>query len=667
MIVAMLVVAALLLVPGVGAALAVAPPGAISIEARIALAFGLGYALAASVALLLALAHVLHRPTFIAGIVLVTGAIWALALMRTSLRAHGSALAVQAREAPFALATGLALLLAIAVSRPFYPAARSLVIRSTWRYWSDGLEVASAGHVPAQTQQWGTEIPTTVSKVGLNAFEGGISFLLGPGPLAPIQAILVLTAVGLVAALLALGRELGLGIFSALVPVMTVLVPERLPLSHEISSDLKWYTAEDMGRMVAVCAVVAGIYAVRARDRWMPAAVTGALLAIGGLTHLVPVVIAGIMLAFYALAIVLADRGALGRVLKRAAVVAAVFGVVYVGSLGLSGGDLGFQRAGGAIFEGFPPNVDPTRSFTRGKFVPLLPKDDHFLISPTSIVRRLGEEVIDRSGSARLGLLLLAVLGVASAVMAFLLRPLLPVAAMAWGLLATILALALFFSFRYDTRVPGDFGVRRLYDYVVLVPALLVPALLEACTRPLARRRRLAAPALAGVVALLAVGAAYARVPSDRTLTRAAAGIAVIKRVKTFVPCDARMLSNARTAGTWEAWTGRRAVTEGHAPFLRPEVLERILPVLIAANEFFADPQANRAFLARERIQYLVVVKPQIWIGTNGGRVPAEGDAEAVASLPDVHQVFRDSRVAIFSVGSNAPTPGPGSPIRCPI
>ena len=145
-----------------------------SIE-RLALAFGLGYALVACVATALALAHALSRPAFIGCVVLVTAVVWALAFVRVSPRAHASALREQASEELFALLAGLALLLAVAVTRPFYPAELNLSIAAPWRYWADGLEVAAAGSVPSETGQWGTEIPTTVSKVIFNAFEGGVS------------------------------------------------------------------------------------------------------------------------------------------------------------------------------------------------------------------------------------------------------------------------------------------------------------------------------------------------------------------------------------------------------------------------------------------------------------------------------------------------------------
>ncbi|MGH3038125.1 MAG: hypothetical protein ACRDLZ_01760 [Gaiellaceae bacterium] len=660
------VVGTLLLVPGIGAALALARPGAISIETRIALAFGLGYGIVAGVATLLALAHAFTRPVFVIAVVVVTAAVWVLALRLASPRAHLVALREQARAAPYALAAGLALLVAVMIARWLHPAETSLAVRSSWRYWADGLEVAAAGHVPAETQQWGIEFPTTVSKVVLNSFEGGISMLLGPDPLPAMHAILVVAAVGFVAALLALGRELGLGVFAPLVPALVVLTPTQLPLSDEIARDLNWYTAEDVGRMAAFAALLAGMYAVRSRSR-AATVVTGLLLVAAGLTHLVPALIAGLMLTLYALALVIMDRHLLRHVLVTGAAMTAVFGVAYVGVIGASGGDLGFQRASGASFSGIPPRVDPTRALTRGRLAPYHRRKKDFLIPPRMLVKRYLDQTANRTGVSWYVLFALAALALASIPLVLYVRSFLPLVVIAWGLCGAILAVAFFFSYRYDTIVPGDWGARRLYDYAIFIPALLVPALLEALVRPLGRRSRVALPALALVAGLVAILAAVDRVPRDRELPIAQQGLAVIERVSETVPCGARMLSNARTAGTWQATTGRRAVTEGHAVYLRPEVMGRVLPVLISANRFFHDPSANRHYLDELDIEYLVVVKPGVWVGTAGGRRPREGDAEAIAALPGVEAVHRDPLVSIFSVGPSRADSGAPQPRWCPL
>jgi hypothetical protein len=657
---------ALLLVPGLGAALAAGAPGAMTIESRLALAFGLGYALVACVATLLALVHALSRPAFIGCVVLATAGVWALAFLRASLRAHLSALRGQARDEPFALAAGLTLLLAVALTRPFYPAELNLSFAAPWRYWADGLEVAARGGVPAESGQWGTEIPTTVSKVIFNAFEGGVSFLLGTDPLESMQGILAVTAVGLTAALLAVGRELGLRLLAPLVPALALFLPAWLPFARDFADDLDTYKAENVGRMVALCAVVAGIAYVRGRDRPALAAVAGALLAVAGLTHLVPALVAGLMLALYGIVAALMDRGVLRHVLVGAAATVAVFAASYLGVLGLAGGDLGFQRAtSSTTFTGVPPNIDPTRSFGRQRLVESAPQG-RFYIPPADLARTFASEAVPIEGSSGLAAPVLAALALATIGMVLVERALLPLGIVAWGVAVTLLAVGLFFSYRYATLIPANFGPRRLFGYTTLLPALVLPGFLEAVLRLLTRRSSLAVAVLPLVAGALGIGAAAAHIP-DRSLPRAEAGLSVIERVAKVVPCGARLLPNARTAGSWEATIGRRSIIEGMAPFLRPEVMAHVLPLLVDAREFFRRPRANRDFLARERVDYVVFVRPSPWIGTAGGIIPTDGDLGELDSLPELRPVLQDSAVSVFAVGGDIGTPAGAQPRRCPL
>jgi hypothetical protein len=491
---------------------------------------------------------------------------------------------------------------------------------------------------------------------------------MGPESLPVMHAILAVAAVGLVAALLALGHELGLGVFSPLVPVLVVLVPKGSPLGREMSHDLTHYTAENVGRMVAFCAVLIGIYALRTQARRAPAVIAGALLAAAGLTHGIPTLVAGAMLGLYGLGALVLDRKRLRGLAVRGAVVAAVFGVTYVGVVGLSGGTLGFEGAGRGSLSGFPPNVDPTRSFSRGKLVRPVRRHGHFLIPPRQLLRSYADKTANLPGGARAAVGALAVLFAATVVLVWRNRALLPLGVLAWGLVVAFVGAAFFFSYRYRTQIPGVFGVWRLYDYGVLVPALVLPALLAEGAKPLRATDWLGVAVLAVPVAAVGLIAALVVLRQHDPTRRGVLGLGVIARVASTVPCDARMLANARTAGTWEATTGRRGVTEGRAPYLQAGVLSRVLKVLVGANSFFADPGANRDFLTRERVDYVVVVKPGIWFGYGGtGRAPEPDDADAVAALPGVRTAFRNSRVAIFEVGSRRAATDERPPRWCPV
>lgn len=67
--------------------------------------------------------------------------------------------------------------------------------------------------------------------------------------------------------------------------------------------------AENIGRMVAFCGVVAGIAYVRGRGALPLAAVADALLSVAALTHLVPALIGCLMLPLYMLRLISSIEG----------------------------------------------------------------------------------------------------------------------------------------------------------------------------------------------------------------------------------------------------------------------------------------------------------------------------------------------------------------------
>ena len=109
--------AAFVLVPGVGATLAAYPPGRVGPVTRLALAFGLGYAVVGITAVVLVIAHVLHPATFLGGLAIVTGALCVAGLRRGGVRAHLAALAADIADDRFGLALGALVFVAIAIVR----------------------------------------------------------------------------------------------------------------------------------------------------------------------------------------------------------------------------------------------------------------------------------------------------------------------------------------------------------------------------------------------------------------------------------------------------------------------------------------------------------------------------------------------------------------------
>lgn len=662
------IVGPLVLLPGVGLALAAAPPGKLRPETRLALAFGGGYAVVLAVATLLAVGRVLGTLSFVAGVILATGALWALVLARDGLRPHVRALVLQVREAPVYFGSAAAAVTVFGVTRLGATAHASLVNAGPWRYWSDGLEVAAAGRIPETTRQWGSEYPATISKMGLSSFEAGVSYLTGPAPLAPMAAILVVAALGLFLSLWALGAELQLGPAAPVVPLAVILVPSWLPAAHEITNDLQLYRAEDIGRMAAFCAAATTVAAMRSEAGKLLTVVAGTVLAAASLTHLVPVMVSLALLVWWlALWVISHRRGARRAVLVFAAVVA-VAGGLWIVTTSAAGRTLGFEgtseSTGGA---GIPAGIDATRSFRAARYRDEVQRSGHFLYPPRTVIDRfLTTTSGDAGGSPGQGALLLALLagGSVLVILRFRRRFSEPIV-IAWGLMGTFLTVALGFSLIYATQVPGDFGMRRLFDYVALTLALLAAAVLAGAAAALAGRvPRSQAAAAVVLCAAAAVGALL--VPAARGSGYAPRSLRALDVIARVVPCDARLMPNARTAGSFEALLGRGTLLEGMAPYLRPSMMSEVLPRLVDGRAFFADPRANVDYLDRERVQFVAVMR-NVAVGSAGGDLfPA--DERALAALPGMREVARKANVTVYAYGGAEPkAPAAAPPGRCAL
>jgi hypothetical protein len=652
---ALLTAALLVLVPGIGASLALHRPGEAPIPTRLALCFGLGYATVALSALVLQAAHLLSAASFVALTGGVTVAIWAVALRRSGITAQGRELAAELRRERWLLGAGLLALVVFALVRLRFTPLIDFSMDGPWRYWADGLEIARSGHVPASSSQWGVAYTPTSSKIIVNSYHAGASYLLGSAPLPAMGALLWVASLGLAASLWALAWELGLRLGGALLaPLALVLI------DNELHRDLDGYTAEDVGRMAAVCALVLGLRSLR-DGRWPERVAAGLLLGCAAGSNGIPAFVAVIALGWYAVALALRGRSIVRLAVSLLAAVA-IAGLLYGAALGLSGGDVGLQGAGGGDrYASFGPRLDPTASLAHAAPVNRPSDGDHWYVAPGQLARGLIESATARSlSSGGAWLAGIAILAVALAGALRLPDPLRAIPLMSVAVAATLLSAALLFSYRASTYIPGSFGPRRLYDYACLLLVLVVMAWGEWLAGLLGRVRAWLPAALAvALVVAVSATAAYAGGPARRgSVQNGRRAVAVTDWVAGHLPCGARLLPDRMTLGTFAATTGRVSVVEGMDPYLRPDELHSVLRTVLAAHAFFLQPAKHRAFLADQAVDYVLLVK-DVRIGNAVGAIDAGVDPAGFRDLPFLQLVHSDETMDVYRVrGAVAPPVG---------
>ncbi|HEY2790226.1 MAG TPA: hypothetical protein VGI72_12295 [Gaiellales bacterium] len=650
-------------IPGLAASLALYPDRDLGLATRLASVWAFGYALVALVAIGLALASTLGRGWFLAGYVVVCAGAWGLAARRRGWRS-----ARPSRPAPpgWPAVAGLAGLAVFAVYHWSLSPYMQFGVSTPFRYWADGLELAQAHDIPARTLQWGTHYPTTVSKVAFNAFGAGQSLILQTSSLQAIAALTWLGAIGLFLALWAVGDQLGLRWTAPLLPLLLLAVPGGWPLENAMSQDIVLFRAENFGRLVALTALALAVYSLRRGAAMVQLAATGALLGVAALIHLIPVVVVAAMLLLYAVA------AAVGSLPVRSAVVrfAAIGGtavLAYALLLAASRGSLGLQGAQSTTsYTSYPGGVDPTAYFRTGHPVLFAPGE-----SAAQLVQQYAERGLAAGSGevgaayAALGLLALTAL----AVVVFLERRLAPVVAAAVGLAIVLVIAAIGFAHHYTVMIQSTFGERRLFDYAGLSVALLLLVVAEALAVRAGRLQPILPAAMVGVgVAVLLATSIHTPATLKRwqgAATTAGVTHSVFDLVSRRVPCDARILPNFRSEGVFEAVTGRRSVMEGMSPYLRPAMLDRVLGLVKRARTFFHDPNADRAFVAAERVDYVLMIPQDMVIGEDGipyRRLP-------LPPVPWLHLVGTASGARLYAVAGAAHVvvAGAGQPATCRV
>ncbi len=657
----------LVLVPGLGATLGAYPPGRVGPVTRLALMFGLGYAVVGITAVALVIVHGLQAATFFPLLAVVTAALWAYGLRRGGAREHWAVLRGDVAADRWALAAGAIVFVAIAVVRLRSSPLLNFEMFGPWRYWADGLEIADAGRVPAETLQWGSTWTPTVSKVVLNSYHAALSYAIGRAPLPAMGALLWLASTGLAAGLWALGRELGLRRLAPLLPLLTLVV-----LDDELHRNLDVYTAENVGRMVAVCALVLAVRALRDRDGWMEPLLAAALFGAGFATHGVPVVALMVAMGWYAIARGLLDR-AWRAILARLVVVAAAAVALTVTLLLASGGSIGFQGASGnGSYASFGHGVDPTASLLTGTVRHSPTDHGHWYVRPGTIMNDFADSstTLKDAPAWLVWLLPVGVVAVAVIVLRRFPRDLAPLGVLAAGTAATLLAVAFLFSYRYRTQIPGRFGIDREFDYLPLVLVLAALGLGEAALLRLrAVRRWIPLAVLAALVVVPAVAVGATAGPARQGWQQNGRdSVAVLDWVDEHAPCGARILPDRVTLGTFAAATGRVSVVEGMGPYLRPEMLHKVLALVLRAHRFFEHPAGGAAMLRRLGVDEVLVVKG-VRIGSMVGTLESGVDPSAFRSVPYLRLVHSSPVLDVYRVrgaaGGGFPDPSSMAGFHC--
>jgi hypothetical protein len=665
----LLVVVAVVLVPGAGATFAAFRPGRLGVEAAIALTFGLGYAAVGFTAAALAIAGSIGETSFSAAMIAFTAAVWAVAIRLGRPSAHLRALATDMRRRRWELTPGLIGLAAFAADKLRLEPVAFISTPTAWRYWGDGLEILRAGGVPATTLQWGMELPTTVSKVLLNSFEAGIFSVAPGGTLATMGAFVWLGGVGLFAALLAVSRELGLRALAVAVPMVVLATPGWFPISVEFARDANVYRVETLGRMVVVCALLVALHVIRGRAGLWYAVLAGALLGAAAGTHLIPVFVLGIFLTWYTLSSLVIRPGRLGQIARAAGVTALVTVTIWGTVLASSGGDLGFQGARGTGgYPGFSARVDPTKAFELFRHKRISDSHKGWVIPPARVAEVAVASFFTEAPAVDIPSVEYAgaaVLAAAAVLVVWRRRRTLGVLVLAcWATSLTLVVVGLYFSHRYRTHIPGNFGRRRLFEYEILLGVLVGVAGLSYAVRVCAARAgpgRRSMLRRVGPLLVAAMAVVFAATqPLQRPTPEERNGLTVMATVAHAVPCDARMLVNVRTAGSFEVLARRISVDEGMAPYLRPAVLRRVVPIVLGARRFFRDPAAHGAFLERHHVDVVVMVAHA---EVGGQPVVHTGRRGVLDSVPWLHPLVRTTTVAIYATRSFAA--GPNS--RCEV
>lgn len=529
---------------------------------------------------------------------------------------------------------------------------------SGWRYMADTRLLLNEGGFPKTSVQWGVERPWALSKVGGSLWIGAMHLVSGLSELDALQYIpLLFLAIAILGSWVLLRLILGRIAASGgliLIFMNYALVP--LPLQKFCRLTIEGVALSLTPLML--WALIKGDRDGIPQLRWLASVL---LLAIG-ITHGVV-----FLMSLTAVGAYLAVKVLSRRPLRSLAQDAALFALAPI--LVVSGLLVGGQPEilSGVRSESDYHLIDGVGDPTRALYLALIGHSIHQAGPPTEGLNPSPGDLFDRmarrtfSDNTAIGRFMIennyltyALVAIAAVAGFALVRSLRWAFAAALVFIAGIYMIAVLFSFRYDLWIFIIHPVRREYPYIsfgVLAIGLLLTAyLLRAPWLRNAASRIL----LASVLAIAPIALLITTEVTDAGWRKGYLGpdlVQTFEWIRDTTPEDSLILSNVRSAGIFELYANRLALTEGQVMYLFPDQLDHSLTVLDGAQGWFSDPDIE--FLREYGVDYVVAIRTQ-------GVLPGEpyagvADPRSYERLDFLRTRAEFGRAVVYEVVAEAP------------
>lgn len=546
----------------------------------------------------------------------------------------------------FGGAAGLTLLAWSPIGLLVWAATSAGTLASTpWYYWGLARQILVTGHFPETSVEFGEAVPFLAD---YPLFSAGTAMVMAPLPESAqpvvLAAVVTLAVVVLGCAAALLARAWGASSTRSLVAA---------PLSVTVGIGayrLLGYRPEGfaLGLSLLVVVLVLDWYRHRVWTSLVAASVLAAvLLQVHGIAFLGM----ALLLVAATLTVLLTERRPPWPMLRTAVLTGASL-LAACAVLGLAMGRFSGSGTSTGLGALDAEVEDPTWAFRKLA----LGQDPTPAPSASRLVSASLQDLFEERTTVVVLLLILAAVAVVTAALlrrsesreesrGELVRPLV-FCVLGAGL---ILGVGCLFVLMFDTYVPRRTGSQRLFMEATLVVPVFLAGAAASIVALVAEHRRLRG-AVACALVVVAVGggtaSAYTLRQQADGWTPSAEDRAALESVA--FPPDAVVLANAYTEGYLHHVTGATPLLEGRAPYTFPDQLDRSLRLLREAKSFYADPAANRDFLDRHDVDYVLYSEADSFSVGSANTFDDAAGVDQLRELPELREVVSSEGLVVF-------------------